>query len=295
MLLGGILCLTVIIPAIIIVIGLFLIFVRTPLGKSITNKKVNIFCIVLAILLIILPVYTIWPSVSPTYMDRQPIQYLHLSSNGTRLLSISGGMPLVSVKNRPNYDRFDYIIWNTTTGKILWNTSLSNYYHPETILYYQDAIISPDGRYFINIGNNSIISIESGEIITHFSGVYYYWTGNGKYFVTVEDQQITIWNATNFTKIKTIPINEKVGKIALSQDESKLFIEIHTQTQSSLQLIDVLSGNSTYLYNYSGNGWAYNIKYLTLSKDGNKLQMIRYESISNTSSHYFDNYYYFVS
>jgi hypothetical protein len=290
MLLGGILCLTVFIPAIIIVIGLFLIFVRTPLGKSITNKKENIFCIILAILLIILPVYTIWPSISPTYMDRQPTIQLHLSSDGTKLLSISGGMPLVPVKKYQLHYVYDYIIWNTTSGKIIWNTTVSNYQNPKTYLDYYYATISPDGRYFINIDNNSLIAIESGETNVYFSGTYYDWTGNGKYFVTMEDQQITIWNAMNFTKIKMIPINGKVGKITLSQDGSKLFVEIHTQTQSSLQLIDVLFGNSTSLYNYTGSGWAYNIKYLTLSKDGNKLQMIKYESTSNTSSHYFDNY-----
>jgi len=288
-LLGGVVCITVIIPMVIIGLGIFLTFIRTPLGKSITNKKVNIFCIVLAILLIILPVYLIWPSISPTYMDRQPIQQFHLSSNGTRLLSISGGMPLVPIKKYSLNYVFDYIIWNTTSGNIIWNRTLSNYYSAKTFSYYYDAKISPDGRYFINIENNTIASIESGETVAHFSGTYYDWTENGKYFVTVEDKQIYIWNATNFTKIKTIPINETIRRIALFPDESKLIVEIHKQTQNSLQIIDVLSGNLTYLYNYSGNT-GYNIQYLTLSKDENKLQMIKYESISHTSSDYFDNY-----
>jgi hypothetical protein len=217
-------------------------------------------------------------------MDRQPVEHLYLSSDGNRLLSISGGMSLVSVKNRPNYHRFDYIIWNTTTGKILWNTSLSNYYHPETILYYQDATISPDGRYFINIDNNSIISVESGKI-THFSGTYYYWTVNGKYFITVQGELVIIWDTTNFTKIKTILINETIRKVILTPDKSKLIVELHNQTMNSIQVIDVVTGNSTCIYNYSVDG-EYNIQYLILSNDFKKLQMIKYES----SSHSINNY-----
>jgi len=206
-------------------------------------------------------------------MDKQPIQQLHLSSDGTRLLSISGG-EFLALENSP-FQRpvYDYIIWNTISGEIIWNKTTSNYF---------DATISPDGKYFLNFENKTIISIVSGVTLVPISGTYFDWTVNGKYFVTAQDNQIIIWNATNFTKIKTIPINESIRKIALSPDSSKLAVEIHEETQNSLRVIDIHTGNSTYLYNYSEYS-VFNIQYVSWSNDGKKIQIVKREFTPDNS------------
>ena len=159
--LGGFACFTVILPLVLIGVGIFLTLIRTPLVKSLTSKKVNIFCVVLAIVLIILPVYIAWPSVSPTYMDRQPIQQLQLSSDGSFLLSISGGAANLASENKSEFKQiYDYIIWDTSSGKQIWNRTTTNY---------DDIRISLDGKYVEDPLDQSIRSVASGEALAYVS------------------------------------------------------------------------------------------------------------------------------
>lgn len=277
-LLGGFVCFTVMLPLVLIGVGIFLTFIRTPLGKSLTSKKVNIFCVVLAIVLIILPVYITWPSISPTYMDRQPIRQLHLSSDGSFLLSISGGAHLAS-ENKSEYKQiYDYIIWNTSSGNQIWN---------RTTTKYDDIRISPDGKYVEDPLDQSIQSITSGGAFTYCPGMPYDWSADGDFFVMADSCSIYVLSTTNYSIVQTIPVNGSVKTIAFSYDGSKIAVELFKQQNKSLTLIDVLSMNSTLLYDFS-NYSVYEIKFLSWSTSKNQIQMIEDDYTRNSSlKHYY--------
>jgi hypothetical protein len=273
-------CLIFYIPGILVGVGIFLILLRTPAAKYIESKKMRYFYVIFAVLIVVLPIIVGWPMLSPTYTGRQPIRQLHLSFDGSRLVSISGGMHLASEETHDYNQIYDHIIWNTSSGKIIWNETTPDYF---------DTKISPNGEYSISSMSNSIISVTSGENIINFSGTYYDWSANGNFFVTINENLVNIWNATNFSIMKTIPMHGSVRKIALSPDGSRLAVDVHEQKQNSLLLINVSSENSTAFYNYSEYS-VYNIQYLSWPKNGDELQMVKYELTSHTSSDYADDY-----
>lgn len=272
--LGGFACFTVILPLVLIGVGIFLTLIRTPLVKSLTCKKVNIFCVILAIVLIILPVYIAWPSVSPTYMDRQPIRQLHLSSDGSFLLSISGGAANLASENKSKFKQiYDYIIWNTSSGNQIWNRTTTNY---------DDIRISPDGKYVEDPLDQSIRSIASGEALTYCPGMPYDWSADGNFFVMADSQSIRVLSTTNYSIIQTIPVNGSVKTIAVSYDGSKIAVELFRQQNKSLMLFDVLSMNSTLLYDFSKYSVS-EIQFLSWSNSRNQLQMIEDDFTRNSS------------
>jgi len=273
-LLGGFACFTVILPLVLIGVGIFLTFIRTPLGKSLTSKKVNIFCVVLAIVLIILPVYIAWPSISPTYMDRQPIRQLHLSSDGSFLLSISGGAANLASENKSEFKQiYDYIIWNTSSGNPIWNRTTTNH---------DDIRISPDGKYVEDPLNQSIQSIALRKALTYCPGMPYDWSADGNFFVMADSQSIHVLSTPNYSIIQTIPVNGSVKTIAFSYDGSKIAVELYRQQNKSLMLIDVLSMNSTLLYDFSKYSVS-EIQFLSWSNSRNQLQMIENDFTRNSS------------
>lgn len=278
-LLGGFVCFTIILPLILIGLGIFLTFIRTPFGKSLTNKKVNIFFIILIIVLIILPIYIVWPSISPTYMDRQPIQQLHLSSDGSFLLSISGGVANLASENKSEFKQiYDYIIWNTSSGNPIWNRTTTNR---------DDIRISPDGKYVEDPLDQSIRSISSGEALTYCPGIPYDWSSDGDFFVIADSQSIHVLSTSNYSIIQTIPVNGSINMIALSSDGSKVAVEMSQEQKKTLMLFDVLSMKSTVLYDFS-NYSVYEIKFLSWSSNKNQLQMIEDDYTRNSSlKHYY--------
>lgn len=278
-LLGGFVCFTIILPLILIGLGIFLTLIRTPFGKSLTNIKVNIFFIILLIVLIILPVYIVWPAISPTYMSGQPIRQLHLSSDGSFLLSISGGAANLASENKSEFKQiYDYIIWNTSSGNPIWNRTTKNY---------DDIRISPDGKYVEDPLDQSIRSITSGEALTYCPGLPYDWSADGNFFVKAGSQSIYVMSTSNYSIIQTIPVNGSIHMIALSSDGSKVAVELSREQNKTLRLIDAQTMKSTVLYDFS-NYSVYEIKFLSWSFDKNQLQMIEDDYTRNSSlKHYY--------
>jgi hypothetical protein len=284
--LGGLICPVIILPLVLIGVGILLIFIRTPLGKSFTNKKVNVFYVILTIVLILFPTTLIWPSISPTYMGRQPINQLHLSSDGNFVLSISGGVSNLAPKSDDNRI-YDYIIWNTTSGKPIWNITTRNY-------NYINIRISPDGKYVEDPRDQTIRSIASWKTLTSCSGMPYDWSANGDFFIKADSQSIYLLSTSNYSVIQTIPVNGTVKTIALSYDGSKIAVEVNQQQNTSLILIDVPSKNSVLLYDFSTYSY-FEINFLSWSNSRNQLQMIEHDFTRNSSLSHFNQIIWNVS
>jgi len=198
---------------------------------------------------------------SPTYQGRQPIEYLSLSSDGSRLLSISGDHNIVG--NKPIYD---YIVWDTSSGEILWNETLMGVSQP--------ILLSPNGKYLIKPENHSIYSI-NGEIIAEYTGQYLGWSDDR--FFTEENSSIYVWDAINFTKIKTITFEGSENIISISPS---MFAAIREKETPIISIIDISSENATYLWNMTLNriktpSWA-KTPSLSWSKNGNRIQIIQF-------------------
>jgi len=270
------LCIAIYIPGILIAFVVFLLLIRTPFVRYIDSKNMKYFYIVFATLIVLLPIILGWSMLSPTYSGRQGIIDINLSSDGSRLLSISGGRPVISSESeRPVYF-FDFIIWNTATGNIIWNDTSANSYH----LY-----LSPNGEYFVNADNNRIYSIPSGDELGTYYGNFLDWSANGNIFVTANDNFIYIWNTKNFSQIQSLAYN-RLWMTALSPNGSKIVVVPSNKGQKLMSVINISNDNLTYLFNDTVD----RVQFLSWSKDGNKLQMIRHVVIPSSGPDYYLNY-----
>ncbi len=259
-------CLIFYIPSILVGLCIFLILLRTPAVKYFESKKMRYFYVILAVLIVVLPIIVGWPMLSPTYTGRQPVIAVKLSSDGSRLLSVSGGEPVVSSQNTAHDYVFDYIVWNMDSGDIIWNETTQESYSAGSSKY---VAISPNGNYLVGRGN--IISIQSGQPIASYTGRFLDWSANNTMFVTTDDHSLTyVYTATNFSLIRTL--HYRPVKAAFSPTGTKLAI-VYGNDQISLVVIDISSGDVTYVYHYVN--YAFHDKYLSWSEDETQLQLVR--------------------
>ncbi len=267
-------CLIFYIPGILIGACIFLILLRTPAAKYIESKKMRYFYVIFAILIVILPIIFGWSMLSPTYQGRQPVTTVKLSFDGSRLFSISGGQSIVSNQDKGRDIVYDYIVWNTSSGNIIWNETIRNSYLNS---YSSDAsrytAISPNGEYLV--GYRNIISIQSKQTIAYYTGRFIDWSENNDKFVTTDDHSlIYIYNATNFSLIRTF--SYKPDKVTISPNGENLAVILSSGTNNenvNLSIINITTGDVINLYNYIQHG--HQDEYLSWSKDETQLQMVR--------------------
>jgi len=196
-----------------------------------------------------------------TTKERNSIEYLCFSNDGEKLISFSTG--------QGSYDLF---VWDISNGNKIFEK------HP---LSYNHAFFSPGGNYIVF--GASIYNISTGSLITKLPGNYKDWSDGGKIVTTNGSKfsvEIEIWSGTNFSKIKTIQLNEaiipsigvKIHKNLLTYvpqgKNSPTIMDIRTDNKSSL-------ANSTIKFTESSAGSNYN-----WLEDGKELGLI-YSDFSN--------------
>ena len=276
--------LLLIIPALVIGFIIFLIILKWKSGKFVTIKGVHRFCILLAIFVIVF--YTIFASIhiSPTYIGKLGINQLHLSSDGSRLLSVSGHNSIISPETGEEIEWYEAILWNTISGEKIWEFNSSE--------YFWDIDILPNGIDLIFKGNSSIYSIVDRRFIGECSGIYNSYFADGRYIGTVSRNaryNLTIWNAVNVSKIRTIIFNDSVFRFYISPNGLRVltFEDINHYTRR-ISMLDISKENITYLWDKSFNK-TNRIDFrssISWSKNSEKLQLVYYTRGENYKEHY---------
>jgi hypothetical protein len=257
--LGGVVCILVIVPVIIVGLVIFLIFVRTPLNKTLTQKNLTIFCVIMGIVLLILPTYLIWPSVSPTYNGNLWANQLSFSSDNARLFVHSQGSQIVNVEPHPGF-LATYQIWNLSSGTLLWNTTSSQN---------AEMTLSPDGGLLSNMDNKSIFSLQSNTYLGTYVGGHFVWMMNGNSFITADKTRLYVWDATHVTITKTI-FYSNASQIIPSYDGSMIAVVPQGKGVKTLSVIDIALTNVTYLFTTPISD---ELTSIVWSADGNELQL----------------------
>jgi hypothetical protein len=256
---GGIVCILVILPVITVGLAIFLIFVRTPLSKTLTRKNVTIFCVIMGIVLLILPTYFIWPSVSPTYNGNLWANQISFSSDNARLFVHSEGSQIVTVEPHPGF-LATYQVWNLSSGTLLWNTTSSQN---------AEMMLSPDGEFLSNADSKSIFSLQSNTSLGTYVGDYFVWVMNRNSFITADETQLYVWDATHVTITKTIAY-PNASQIIPSYDGSRIAVVPQGKGEKTLSVIGITLNNATYLFNTSVSETLTSVVW---SPDGTKLQL----------------------
>jgi hypothetical protein len=260
MLFGEILCVLIYVPLIIIIMVIFLLIRRSSKAKFITNKATNIFCILLGVILVVMPMLLVWPSLSPTYNGNLRAYQLSFSTDNTRLLVNSEGSQIMSVGPHPGF-LATYQVWDLNSGRILWNTTTNKTNVQMTL--------SPNGASIANTNNDSLFSLQSFTYLGSFSGNHFAWIGNGTSFITATNTQLYIWDTTSCTIKKTITYNN-VSQIIPSDDGAKIAVIPEGKAIKTLSVIAITSANSIYLINLTVSE---KLTSVVWSADGNELQI----------------------
>jgi len=79
------------------------------------------------------------------------------------------------------------------------------------------------------MAKGEIINYMTGEKIIDFKGIFEKWSSDGRFFLTSyttdflsKCYNFTIWDASNFSKIQTIPVNKYNCQITFSPDGTKI-------------------------------------------------------------------------
>jgi len=257
--LGGVVCILVIVPVIIVGLAIFLIFVRTPLSKTLTRKNVTLFCVIMGIVLLILPTYFIWPSVSPTYNGNLWANQFSFSNDNARLFVHSQGSQIVNVEPYPGF-LATYQVWNLSSGTLLWNTTSSQN---------AEMTLSPDGEFLSNTDNKSIFSLRSNTYLGNYVGDYFVWVMSGNSFITADEARLYVWDATHVTITKTI-YYFNASQIVPSYDGSMIAVVPQGKGVKTLSVIDIAHSNVTYLFTTPISD---ELTSIVWSQDGTKLQL----------------------
>ena len=204
---------------------------------------------------------------SPTYQGRQPICHLSLSADGSKLLSVSGGLPCTSSAGKG----YGLHVWNTTSGELIWSECPSDFADISvdvSILY--DAYLSPRGEYFVK-HPSMIYNSFSGELIGELHGYYKAWSADGGIIATqvIDFGDIRLYSTPDFTSFKTVKVGEIVSFLTLSPNGTKLAFmsRITKKGPYPISVIDFSAENTTCIWNTTNE----DIGKLVWSKDIIKL------------------------
>lgn len=243
---------------------------------EVTSKKEIALVVVIIVSLEIFFSGCIQPS---TYQGRRPIWHLSLSDDGSRVLSITEDSFHISPINGNITRGRDLQVWDTRTGELLWSeypAKFSKEWEYDSVHGFQEeAYLSPDGKYIIK-KNSSVYNVSSGEVVANLLGYYKDWTVNNKFIVTAEYNNIHIWDATNFSKIRTISINKSIYEVyaaAISPDGNKLcYITRSEKGSYIISMVDISSEDIRCLWNRTINN---SIGDLSWSNNADSIQMVR--------------------
>ncbi len=266
-LLGGVVCVLVAIPLIVIGLAIFLVFVRTPLSKKLTRRNITIFCVIMVIILLIVPPYVVWPSISPTYKSTLRVTELSFSKNNEHLFVHTEGSNVITNASLPEF-LATYQVWDLRTESLVWSTK-NNRYPVIDLFHYNQIALSPDGEFLSFSGNNTLYSFQTKTYRTVPYGDFLGWLMNGTRFIVANGTQLQVWDATNMTLTKTIAFSQAARMIP-SLDGSKIAVIPGGDRRNMLSVIDVASQNSSYLLNTTMTRSDTTISW---SPDGTKLQL----------------------
>jgi WD40 repeat protein len=226
-----------------------------------------------------------------TKNERRPIAYLSLSSDGTRLLSVTF-TDSISLKNHTQQQGADLQILDTISGENIWS-EFPVYEYDYRSISTSKAIISPYGNYYVKdepISPTEIYNASSGILVTNLSGSFVGWFPNER-IITLEPtytyvqspQEIIIWNGKNFNEIIAFSLEWIASSehLTLSPDGKKLvFFSMNTNQLSAL---DISNENTSYLWNTSLSEENNNINHLKWSADGKTIGFYHYNESKGTS------------
>ena len=195
--------------------------------------------------------------------DRSAIELLSFSSDGTKLLSVTEfSITPDGIQGR------DVQIWSLDSGEVIWRRFPS---------YENEYFLSPDGSYIIT--DSSIYNISSGTIVMNFSNTFQDWSIDGKILAMKNSSNtIEIWDALNFSRIKTISFNntiESYHKIKFSPSGEEL--AYLTIDKNSISIVDISSNNVSFLENISvnfTNKYTNTLHKIIWSHDGAKIGLV---------------------
>jgi hypothetical protein len=275
----GVICVFVFLPAIVIGFVIFLIVVKFKGEKYATAKKINRFSLFLLILIVI--VYTLFASyhISPTYMGNLDIHYMDLSSDGSKLLTISSCYTsVISPETGSEIYPHEAILWNTNSGEKIWRLKTEDYTGRIEILPLESYLLF-EGYYWTS---PYLYHLDENKTYPELSGDYHDYLYDGKIIVTDHSNyhnRSIIWDAINGTVIRTIWLNDTVEWFYTNSNGSKLvtFEELNNRSKR-ISMLDISTENIKYLWGKHFNKITeFDLdRCIFWSENGEKVQLIFY-------------------
>jgi WD40 repeat protein len=180
---------------------------------------------------------------------RVPIQFLHFSDDGAKLVSLTEFVHTISREGGHMLQ-----LWDVETGNELFSKFHSSIaWNHEAVVYF-----SPDNNYLIlpNFNGNytnktCIFDWRNDEIVTNFSEKFHDWSDDGKYLALENSEHnIEIWNATSFEVVQEVNVTIARGQtMSFSPNSSELaFVKHH---EKCLYLYHLSTGTIRQLENSS--------------------------------------------
>lgn len=223
--------------------------------------------------------------------DRRSIAHLSLSSDGSKLISVTDTNNIPQ-RNNALITGADLQIWDTTTGENILTEfpvfSNSSYSYPPN-----KPIISPNGEYYVldeSWSPTRINYTSTGTAATIINGRFVKWLPNER-IITMNtqysspQQNYIIWNSTDFTEIINVTtyIIKDIKQISMSPDNSK--IVFFSWSDNEISVIDISNKNTIYLWNTSLYSLEYNlVSHLKWSSDGDTIAFYHYNEQNGKSS-----------
>lgn len=205
--------------------------------RVIIKKSIMIFSIIIVLLFFSL-------MISDLGIDRPSIEHLSLSTDNSKLISISEYLPT----DYGSSGR-DVQLWDLNSGQKIWATNSGL----GVSLIGSYTFLSPNGSHLVVY--DLIYDVTSGiNLFEEFLGSVNDWSKDGSKLAIDYNNYIEIWNTINFTKIKTISLNDSVWfpiRMRFSPDGEE--IAYLSEGKKSIAILNLSTSNINCLENTSIN------------------------------------------